>query len=178
MLDKRALSLPEKLISRFHTRDPFALARELGITVMLRHNFQRQKGAFCIIDRCGFIFINGNLSDELQRLICAHELGHALLHREIALSGRALLEFELLNVTDQCEYEANAFAAALLLDERELRDHLTAGEDVQAIARAMNVHVDLLLLRLETLKHQAARPLPRTSSRRFLSAIGDNAGSL
>ena len=49
---------------------------------------------------------------------------------------------------------------------------------MQAIARAMNVHVDLLLLRLETLKHQAARPLPRTSSRRFLSAIGDNAGSL
>ena len=175
MLDKRALTLPAQLAARFRTRDPFILAQELGVTVMLRHNFIRQKGAFCIIDRCAFIFINGNMSDQLQRLVCAHELGHALLHRQLAASGGAMLEFRLMDLTSRTEYEANVFAAALLLDDQELRDRLQCGEDVQSIARAMNVHVDLVLLRLQTLGDTS---LPRPPAGRFLRTSDDDAGCL
>ena len=175
MLDKRALTLPPQLVSRYRTRDPFILAEELGVTVMLRHNFIHQKGAFCVIDRCPFIFINGNLSDQLQRLVCAHELGHALLHRQLAATGGAMLEFRLMDLTSRTEYEANVFAAALLLDDQELRARLESGEDVQSIARAMNVHVDLVLLRLQSSGDAA---LPRPPASRFLQTSHDDAGCL
>ena len=131
--------LPRQLIRRFRTRDPYELADLLGVTVMPRNNFLRQKGAFSIVAGRSFIFINANLSAELQRLVCAHELGHALLHREIALSGGAMLEFDLLDAAGRCEVEANTFAAALLLDDEELRERLHDGEDIQSIARAMGV---------------------------------------
>ena len=178
MLDKRALALPRQLIRRYRTRDPFMLADALDVTVMFRENFRRQKGAFSIVAGRSFIFINANLSDALQRLICAHELGHVLLHRQLARSGGPLIEFELLDLASRCEYEANVFAAALLLDDDELVEHLQAGEDLQAIARSMGVHVDLLLLRLQTMELPAGAPLPRIPSRRFLGSISDDAGRL
>ena len=40
----------------------------------------------------------------------------------MALSGGAILEFDLLDAAGRCEVEANTFAAALLLDEEELQD--------------------------------------------------------
>lgn len=178
MPDPRALMLPRQLIRRFRTRDPYELADLLGVTVMPRNNFLRQKGAFSIVAGRSFIFINANLSAELQRLVCAHELGHALLHREIALSGGAMLEFDLLDAAGRCEVEANTFAAALLLDDEELRERLHDGEDIQSIARAMGVHVDLILLRLQTMPHDESNLLPRIPSRKFLGSIGDDAGLL
>ena len=89
-----------------------------------------------------------------------------------------MLEFDLLDAAGRCEYEANVFAAALLLDDDELLERLHNGEDIQSIARAMDVHVDLLLLRLQTMPHDDKHPLPRIPSRRFLGSIGDNAGLL
>ena len=148
MLDKRALALPRQLIRRYRTRDPFMLADALDITVMFRANFLRQKGAFSIVAGRSFIFINANLSEEL------------------------------LDLASQCEYEANVVAAALLLDDDELIDHLQSGEDLQSIARSMAVHVDLLLLRLQTMQLPAGAPLPRIPSRKFLGSISDDAGRL
>ena len=113
MVDARAFSIARKLIRKFKTRDPFAIARELGIEVLLRNDFKRQKGVFKVIANNAFIFINANLSEEMQRLVCAHELGHALLHRSLGLQA-GLVEFEVFNITTQCEYDANVFAATLL----------------------------------------------------------------
>ena len=89
-----------------------------------------------------------------------------------------MLEFDLLDAAGRCEVEANTFAAALLLDDEELRERLHDGEDIQSIARAMGVHVDLILLRLQTMPHDESNLLPRIPSRKFLGSIGDDAGLL
>lgn len=86
MINKQASALPRRLIRKFKCNDPFELAEALDIDVMERADFKRQKGAFKVILNDSFIFINANLSDEMKRLVCAHELGHALLHRSLGKS--------------------------------------------------------------------------------------------
>ena len=101
MLDKRVFTLPKSLIRKYHTRDPFEIAEALGIEVVMCPEFKRQKGVFTVILRNCLILINANLSEEMQRIVCAHELGHALLHRKMATASGGLMEFELFDINDQ-----------------------------------------------------------------------------
>ena len=120
MISKQASILPRRLIRRYHTNDPFEIAAALDITVMERSDFQRQKGAFKVVLHNSFIFINATMSNEMKRIVCAHELGHALLHRSLGKTQECLMEFELFNITNSTEYEANLFAANLLLDDQSI----------------------------------------------------------
>lgn len=100
MISKQASTLPRRLIRRYRSSGPFELADALNITVLERGDFKRQKGAFKVILNNSFIFINANMSDEMKRLVCAHELGHSLLHRLLGKIQSGLMEFELFNITD------------------------------------------------------------------------------
>ena len=66
-----------------------------------------------IIKRNRVIFINSNLPEYLQKIVCAHELGHDILHRHLA-KNVALQEFMLYDMTSRPEYEANMVAADIL----------------------------------------------------------------
>ena len=50
----------------------------------------------------------------IQRVILAHEIAHSVLHTNITA---AFHEFTLFDDTDRQEYEANLFAAELLLSD-------------------------------------------------------------
>ena len=92
MISKQASILPRRLIRRYHTNDPFEIAAALDITVMERSDFQRQKGAFKVVLHNSFIFINATMSNEMKRIVCAHELGHALLHRSLGKTQECHLQ--------------------------------------------------------------------------------------
>ena len=47
----------EKLVKRCGSRDPFEIARQLGINVMLCENFGSLKGMYRVIKRNRFIFL-------------------------------------------------------------------------------------------------------------------------
>lgn len=179
MTDKRAHTMAKRLVRKYGTRDPFVVAEELGIHVMMCSEFKRQKGAFRVISNNSFIFINSNLSEEMQRLVCAHELGHAVLHRKLAVASGGMMEFELFDINDQGEYDANAFAGTLLLDDDEMLEMVRDGYDVVYIARTMGTNVNLILLKLNEMRKQGHEMnLPDIPSRRFLGQIADNAGGL
>lgn len=74
----------EKLVKRCGSRDPFEIARQLGINVMLCENFGSLKGMYRVIKRNRFIFLNNSLDENMLRIVCAHELGHDQLHRNMA----------------------------------------------------------------------------------------------
>jgi len=100
------------------TADPFEIAESLGMSVEYRQYGKSVKGYFRkIFDRV-FIVINSNYCGRSQRIICAHELGHALLHTDIP-DRVTSMSFEDCN-PDGFEHEANIFAAALLIDEEKL----------------------------------------------------------
>ena len=61
-----------RLVKRCGTRDPFSIARQLGIEVLFCEDFGPLKGMYRVIKRSRFIFINENLSGQMQRIVCAH----------------------------------------------------------------------------------------------------------
>ena len=139
MKNPAANLISSKLISRYGTRDPFRICREKGIEVMFRDDFTGQKGAFSLMLNVPFIFINNNLSDEMKRIVCAHELGHAMLHRKLCRQrkNQTIYEYEIFDIRNSTEYEANIFAANLLIDEREMNEYMSYGYDIVQTARAM-----------------------------------------
>lgn len=136
------------LVKRCGTRDPFRIAKELGIEVMFCEDFGRLKGMYRVIKRNRFIFINQDLSERMQRIVCAHELGHDQLHRNLA-KGNALREFMLYDMTTKPEYEANIVAAEILLDTDEVLDYVYGyGYTSEQIARAMHTDINLVALKI------------------------------
>ena len=67
------------LIAKYRTRNPFKLANLLGITVIFR-DLGEVRGLFKKVLKRRYIFINSNLSEFNRRIVCCHELGHAILH--------------------------------------------------------------------------------------------------
>ena len=99
------------LIARHRTRNPFKLARLLNIEIVYE-DLGEVRGFFKKILRRKFIFINNKLSEFDQKLVCAHELGHAVLH----FSNRIqfLIDNTKLLRKSRIEDEANLFASWLL----------------------------------------------------------------
>ena len=182
-MDSRVFSLPRDLILTHNTRDPFRLAGKLGYNVRYI-NTKKQKG-FCInILNNYFIYINENMSEQMQRMTCAHELGHILLHKDRLARDkqgrfRKIVEMELFDISSRTEYEANLFAANLLIDEEELMKMLYEGHDIVSIASGFDVNVNLLAIKLaEMRKDGLAIDLPFTPDRRFMGRIEDRADSI
>ncbi len=101
-----------------------------------------------MIKRNRFIFINKGLSSRMQRIVCAHELGHDQLHRQLA-KGNALQEFMLYDMATKPEYEANIVAAEILLDTDEILACIYEyGYTSEQIARAMHTDINLVALKI------------------------------
>lgn len=172
------MNLTEELIVEYNTRDPFRIAFLMGIAVKFI-NTKRQKGLCAIFDDYPFIFINRNMSEQMQRMTCAHELGHILLHRDILSGNVPLLEYELFDIHNYTEYEANVFAANLLIDEEELYEYMKNEADVVSISSAMDINVNLLMIKMiEMRKDGQELNVPFTPSRKFMGTIDDNASSM
>lgn len=103
----------------------------------------------------------------------------ALLHRRRGAVPGGMLEFEIFDMTDQTEYDANVFASNLLIDEEEVIDLADMGYDIVQIAREIGLNVNILLVKLTEMNKQGYQlNVPYTPNRRFLGEIEDNAGTL
>ena len=176
-MDERILQIPEKLIKRFGTRDPFEIAHMLGYSVKFI-NTKKQKGFCKILLNNFFIFINENMSPQMQRMTCAHELGHLLLHRDVLKRELFLAEMEIFDITDQKELEANEFAASLLIDDEELLQLLREEYDVVTAASMLDVNVNMLMVKLLVMKNNGySFDLPFSPKAGFMGTIEDRADS-
>ena len=81
-------------------------------------------------------------------------LGHDQLHRELAAGG-AMQEFVLYDMASRSEYEANVFAADLLLDEEQMLDYMIHYRyDAEQIAQVMDTDINLVALRAAGLSYR------------------------
>lgn len=79
----------QKLIQQYNTRDPWELAKYLGI-VVVPIPFKNLRGMFYNMEGQKFAFINSNLNDKQKHRTLLHEIAHAWLHPEqnyFALTG-------------------------------------------------------------------------------------------
>ncbi|SKA89091.1 protein of unknown function [Clostridium sp. USBA 49] len=115
---ERIVKNANEIIQTFGTKDPFIISEKLGIPIIYREYGSAIKG-YCIkiFDKL-HIVINSNFNLKAQKIICAHELGHALLHTEF-LHPIFTASFDE-GGNSELEHEANIFALALLLDEKSL----------------------------------------------------------
>lgn len=102
------------LIRKYKTRNPFKIAELLDIEIIYE-NLGDTKGFFKKILRKKFIFINLELSIFEQKVICAHELGHALFHS--SSDFQFMLDNTSLVKKTKVEDEANLFVSWLLFDD-------------------------------------------------------------
>ena len=90
-----------------------------------------------------------------------------------------MMEFEIFDITDAAEYEANVFAANLLIDDQEVLEMAREGYDVVHIAKELNLNVNILLVKLnEMSKKGYDLRVPYEPSRKFLGRIDDEIGEL
>ena len=109
------VALAKGLRDSWNTNDPFEIAKKFGIEVLFRDvaikGFTAQ--TIKIPGYPTIISINDAFNEKSKKILCAHELGHALLHDE------SVNHFSLTkrNVMTYVERDANLFAVALLIDD-------------------------------------------------------------
>lgn len=156
------------LVRKYKTRDPFELAKELGIHVFFSDEFVTLKGMYFIIKRNRYIYINNKLDDNTKKIVCAHEIGHDRLHRDLAKFG-ALQEFVLYDMATRQEYEANVFASSVLLEDDAMLELIyERGYDAQQIAVELKSDINLVALKAATLKTKGHRLSPPDVKSDFL----------
>ncbi len=147
----RIASLCDDWIRRHGTRNPFELAEAEGITVRLCPEFRELKGMYKVILDQRFVFLNGNLRRREAKRVLAHELGHDALHREMGASS-IVQDYFLLDMRLRPEYEANLFAAHLILEDEETLSYLKEGLSVAEAAKRLRVPEEFLKLKIEILR--------------------------
>lgn len=140
-----------KIVKQAGTRDAKRIAKELGFHLKFVDYFPKLLGMYTYKNRVRAIFVNNRLNEYLTQMVIAHEIGHGILHNDIAKNA-ALQEFELFRMDrNNTEYEANAFAAHLLLDTKEFLEYSRQNMTVAQIAQAMNTEINIALIKWKEL---------------------------
>ncbi len=141
-------ALVARLVDRYETRDPFRISNELGLITVFAplvdmRGFQQR------IKRRNIVYINADLEAPQQRLVCAHELGHHLLHRGM---NRIFMDHSTQVVTQKFENEAHIFSLELVYSDEELQPFLR--RSITDAVAYMGVTITLATKRLATIPNQ------------------------
>ena len=161
----------KKLKRKYGESDPFRLCEALGIIVNFMPLGKAEdaiKGFFIYQNRVCAITINSDLPLVIQRIIAAHELGHAMLHKK--RGACAFHEVALFDEAIACEKEANFFAAEFLLDDAEVFETLNQDATFFACASILKVPMELLDFKFRVMKWKGYKLIepPINASSNFL----------
>lgn len=146
----------DDLRRRFHEDDPIKLCEAMGIIVAREPMGLYEgacKGFFMAQSRKRLVMINADLPAELQRVIVAHELGHAVLHRK-ALGINTFHDFALFDSTSAMEYQANVFAAEYLMPDEDVLERLNDDISFFGAAAQLRVPPELLDFKFRAMKRK------------------------
>lgn len=108
------------LLSRKHqSRNPFEIIKGMN-AILVFAPLTGVRGFYQYFQRNNIIYIDENLPHHEKMFVCAHELGHMLLHKRanaVFMDSRTLLN------TSQYEREADLFAISFLIGDDMLYEH-------------------------------------------------------
>lgn len=160
----------QKLIRKYKTRDPFKIMDNMHVIVGETSSFQKLKG-FCFMScKTIYVQISSFLSEEEKQIVAAHELGHIILHRT-QLKMAPMKDDTLYNMQDNTEYQANLFAADLLLADADIAD-MAHNEDLDyfSLCSTLNSTPELMSFKLYSLtKRGQAYHMPMEIQSNFLA---------
>ena len=159
----------EDIVKRFGTRDPFEILAGLHVIVNETSRYKSLKGYCFLSCQTTYVMISSFLSPEEQRIVAAHELGHILLHKK-QLKMAPMKEDILYKMQDNTEYEANLFAADLLLADADIEE-LSKEEDLNyfSICSSLYTTPELMSFKLFSMIHRGhAYQMPVNLDSKFL----------
>ncbi|HDR4908772.1 TPA: ImmA/IrrE family metallo-endopeptidase [Bacillus cereus] len=104
-----------KIVEKHGTTNPFEIAKRKNIIVLFE-DLGNTLGFYNTYKRFKFIHINNKIDEITQRFVCAHELGHAVLHPK-----------------------ANTFAVELLLTDEMVSAYEDTHLSIQEVAEIHGV---------------------------------------
>ena len=129
---------------KFNTNAPFVIAAQLGILYQI--GALKYEGCYMFLKNHRYIFLNEDLPPHEQKLVMAHELGHAILHRK---ENCYFIRNKTLLLNSKNEIEANKFAVELLLPDEILNEYIESGYTIEQVARITGYYQKLIELRLK-----------------------------
>lgn len=129
--------MARRIIQTCKTNNPFEIADMYNINIFEKPLPSHIGGFYTEIFGYAYIVINSLKLREWRKAICAHELGHALLHNQ----EHTFIAMNDFATESKLEKEANMFAAKLLIgDEKPLE-----GESIYEFAKRVRVPVEFIM---------------------------------
>lgn len=132
-----------KLTATYGTNDPFRIAEKRNILVF--HEFLGGiLGYYNSSRRTQMIHLNVSLDSNIKTFVCAHELGHAILHPKL---NTPFLRSNTFFSVDKVEREANTFAVELLVPDEHIYDSCNDCTTIESVAANCGVPRELMKLK-------------------------------
>ena len=138
-------TLATSLVDSHGTRDPFQIAHDFGI-IIIETPLEGVRGFYQSVYGQQIIYVDNRLP-ELERLwVCAHELGHAMLHSGL---NRLFMDRRTHMISSRYEVEADRFAVDLLVSDDDLLE--ICDYPISTVAQCLGVSPDIAEYRLSGL---------------------------
>lgn len=73
----------KKTIKTYKTNDAFTICKCMGIKIYVLSLGKNLESHYLYKDGIGVLFINKCLSEDRKNFLCAHQLGHLILHNKL-----------------------------------------------------------------------------------------------
>lgn len=133
-----------QLKEKYATNDPIELCGKMGIWVLIAQLPEGIRGLYTNILDHKIIYLNEVLDEKDKRIVCAHELGHAVLHTDMNAVFQAS---NTLFCASRFEHEADLFSAYLLIGEKENLCTQWEGMSTEEIANLLDLPHALVKMR-------------------------------
>lgn len=140
--------LANRLAKQHDSRNPFEIIKGMNV-ILLFVPLNGVRGFYQYFQRNNIIYIDESLPRHKQLWVCAHELGHMLLHKK---ANMIFMDTYTGFNTNKYEIEANTFAAELLIPDEFLIENqeYTTGQ----IARMLGYSEEFIKLKLKSVDSQ------------------------
>lgn len=132
----------EQIARKYRTCDPFEMIKGMNV-ILVYYPLEGVHGFYQYFQRNNIIYLDERLSENEQRFVLAHELGHMFLHKK---ANAIFMDTRTQFNTDKFELEANTFAIDLLLPDSLLEEYKEF--TVEQISRLTGYHKRLIELRI------------------------------
>lgn len=145
---QRIIDACDDVLENYRGKNIFQTAENSGAKVWLR-SLGTLKGFYVFEGGCRYIVINDELDTVTKTVVCAHELGHDMLHRELSDGG--IRESTLFLENNKTEREANLFAANILISDSDILEELSYHDNASAVSASLGFPIEIIEYKLEIL---------------------------
>lgn len=151
---QKIIDITDDLVEKYDTRDPFEIADQLDLIVSLTEFRIKLKGLYIYYQEfsTGCISVNAALPEYMKIVVCAHELGHDRLHRDLCCGF--FPEIESKAFFGKTEYEANLFASNLLISDDDFLYYAKLGMTREELAAELNTDPNMIDFKAVILKEK------------------------